>query len=115
MTDASARTAPLDWRAALAEGAVTCRVSQDAAPPAEWAPTEIGDLWAPIRMHETGSVACGDFVRAFRDFVESGAIVGRYEGEACETIVKFGSAIQFRQAFVVTFRRKAPDSPAPPA
>ncbi|MCB1545073.1 MAG: hypothetical protein H6872_09490 [Methylobacteriaceae bacterium] len=105
MTDASAHPAPLDWRAALSEGAVACRVSQDGAPPAEWAPTKIDDLWAPIRMHETGGVARGEFVGAYRDFVESGAGAGRHEGEACETIVKFGRAIQFRQAFVVRFTR----------
>ena len=104
MTGASERD---DWRGVLAEGVVTCRVSQDGAPIAEWAPVEAGDLWTPIRIRETGNIARGEIGAAYRAFVESGAAVGDYAGEACETIVKFGSAIQFRQAFVVRFSRSA--------
>ncbi|MCC2106025.1 MAG: hypothetical protein KDJ20_19355 [Hyphomicrobiales bacterium] len=104
MTRAPARD---DWRGVLAAGAITCRVSQDDAPVAEWAPTGVEELWAPIRIHETGTIGRGEIGAAYRTFVESGAAVGDYAGEACETIVKFGSAIQFRQAFVVRFSRSA--------
>lgn len=100
-------TKPGDWRDTLAQGDVTCRVLQDGAPVEESTPIAVAELWAPIRIHETGSVARGDFGSAYRDFVESGADAGRYMGEACETIVKLGAAIQFRQAFTVEFRRKA--------
>lgn len=96
-----------DWRETLAQGAVACRVLQGGAVVEETAPTGIGELWAPIRIFETGGLARGDFAGAYRDFVEGGAQAGRFEGEACETIVKFGAAIQFRQAFTVEFTRKA--------
>ena len=99
-------TAPDDWRDLLAQGGVICRALQDGALVEETTPVAVADLWAPIRIHETGSVSRGDFGSAYRDFVESGAEAGRWAGEACETIVKLGAAIQFRQAFTVEFRRK---------
>lgn len=100
-------TAPDDWRDMLAQGSVICRVLQDGALVEETTPVAVADLWAPIRIHETGGISRGDFAGAYRDFVESRTDAGRYTGEACETIVKFGAAIQFRQAFTVEFRRKA--------
>lgn len=105
MSDAAARKPSRDWRAALAARAVACRVSQDGAPVAEWTPSGLDDLWAPIRIHETGNIARGDLAAVYRAFVESGAAVGDYTAEACETIVKFGSAIQFRQSFAVRLSR----------
>ena len=97
-------TAADGWLRALSQGLVMCRIEQDGA--CEFTPTAPDQLWTRIRIHETGNMAHGDFAMAYRDFVESGATAGRYEGEACETIVKFGSAIQFRQAFAVEFRRR---------
>lgn len=99
-------TALGDWRDLLAQGGVICRVLQDGALVEETRPVAVADLWAPIHIHETGSVSRGDFGSAYRDFVESGADAGRWAGEACETIVKLGAAIQFRQAFMMEFRRK---------
>ena len=97
-------TAADGWLRALSQGLVICRVEQDGG--CEFTPTTPDQLWTGVRIRETGNLAHGHFAAACRDFIESGAATGRYEGEACETIVKFGSAIQFRQPFAVAFRRR---------
>lgn len=94
-----------DWLETLRLGCVSCRVLHENETVCLLTPTLPEHLWAPIRMRDTGGAARGPFWQECRDFIESGEKAARYAAEACETIVKFGTPIQFREPFWVEFSR----------
>ncbi len=94
-----------DWLETLRLGRISCRAIHNGKPVSEFTPTLPEQLWALIPMRDTGNMARGQFWQACRDFIESRETAARYEAEACETIVKFGTPIQFREPFIVEFSR----------
>jgi hypothetical protein len=95
----------LDWREALARGAVFCRVSLRGEAQKAFTPLREEALFWPIYIHDLGETARGEFLAEYAAFVESGEAVARYRCEACRTLVKFGHVLQFKEAFEVEFRR----------
>ncbi len=95
----------LDWLDTLRDGGVFCRILHENETVCILRPTLPEQLWAPIRMRDTGATARGQFWQECLYFIESGEKSARYEAEACETIVKFGTTIQFREPFLVEFSR----------
>ena len=92
-----------DWLEKVEQGAVLCRVLNGDEPVDEFIPTHVDQLWSSILIHDLGETVHGDFVCECQQFVQSGKSHGRYESEACSTIVKFGRAIQFKEPFIVEF------------
>jgi hypothetical protein len=92
-----------DCKEKLKHGAVICRVRQDGEIVEEFTPTSVDQLWTSILIHELGETAKSDFAFEYSLFVNSGKTSACYECEACETIEKFGGAIQFKETFIVEF------------
>jgi hypothetical protein len=92
-----------DWQKKLKQGAVTCRVLHDGEIVEEFTPTSVDQLWTSIVIHDLGETTKSYFAFEYEQFVESGKSAACYECEACETVVKFGKAIQFKETFIVEF------------
>ena|SRR6185369_18030925 len=93
----------LDWREKLRQGAVTCRVLHGGEIVEEFTPTSVDQLWTSIEIRDLGETSKSYFTFEYEQFVESGKTASYYECEACQTIEKFGSTIQFKETFVVEF------------
>jgi hypothetical protein len=62
------------------------------------------DLLLSIEIVEMGETVVTDISPEVLDFLGSGEADATYVCQASKTIVKFGEALQFRQAFEVRFR-----------
>lgn len=94
-----------DFEEALSRGEIHCQAVQNGEVVKEFTPRQAAELWVPIRIPELFESARGDFSAEYAAFAASDQSTWICACEACKTYVKFGSAMQFKQAFVVTFRR----------
>ncbi|MDB5593456.1 MAG: hypothetical protein JWM36_417 [Hyphomicrobiales bacterium] len=62
------------------------------------------DLLLPIAIDEMGETIVTDISLELLEFLASGESEATYGCQACKTIVKFGTPLQFRQAFDLRFR-----------
>lgn len=84
---------------------IACRIWQDDALLREFTPMQGDQLKTRISIAALGESAWGDFSAAFYRFAAGTAATERHACVACKTIEKFGEAIQFREDFIVEFRR----------
>jgi len=103
----------LDWSKKLRQGAVACRVLHDGVLIEEFTPIDVGQLWTSIVIRDLEETTKSDIAFEYKHFVESGKVAARYECEACQTIEKFGSAIQFKETFLVEFEETSGHNAVP--